>query len=90
MLFLTGCWLVVLVAGVAGALRGATADPLNFAIMLIPGCALLPATNFAVGMLRTTDPQRMGRLWPKTVVFAVAGLVLLVGAGYGLYQMVRS
>lgn len=89
-LFLVGCWLVVLIAAVAGALRGAQVDPLSFVIVLIPGCALVPAAYFAVGMLRTTDPQRVGQLWPKAVGYGAAGLVLLVGAGYSLYQMGRS
>ena len=88
-LFLVGCWLVVLVAGVAGAFRGATLEPLNFAIMLIPGCALVPAAYFAAGMYRTTDPERVRQIWPKVVVYAVAGLVLLFGTAYGLYQMGR-
>ena len=89
-LFLVGCWLVVLIAAVAGALRGATVDPLSLAIVLIPGCALAPAAYFAVGLLRTTDPQRVAHLWPKAAGYGIAGLVLLVGAGYSLYQMGRS
>jgi hypothetical protein len=89
-LFLAGCWLLVLIAGVAGAFRGAKIEPLNFAIMLVPGCALVPAAYFTIGMLRSTDPERVRQLWPKVVVYALAGLVLLFGTAYGLYEMGRS
>lgn len=89
-LFLTGCWLIVLVAAVAGAFRGASVEPLNFAIMLIPGCALVPAAYFAIGLFRTTDPAQMNRLVPKAIVYGVSGLVLLISTAYALYEMSRS
>ena len=84
--FLALCWLVVLIAGVAGAVRGASLDPFNFAIMLIPGCAFAPAAHFAIKLHTTANPERLNQLWLKALIYGGAGLVLLFGAGYGLYQ----
>lgn len=86
-LFLAGCWLIVLVSGVAGALRGASVEPLYFAFLLIPGCAFVPAAYYAVGLHRTADPVQLDRIWPKAIVYGVAGLILLFGAGYDLRIM---
>ncbi|GID98019.1 hypothetical protein ACFQFC_15830 [Amorphoplanes digitatis] len=86
-LFFVGCWLIVLVAGVAGALRGASVEPLRFAILLIPGCAFVPAAYYAVGLHRSDDPGQLDRIWPKAIVYGLAGLVLLFGTAYGLYEM---
>jgi len=89
-LFLTGCWLLVLAAAVVGALRGASVEPLNFALMLIPGCAFVPAAYFAIGLFRTTDPAQLNKLVPKAIVYGVSGLALLFSTAYALYQMSRS
>jgi hypothetical protein len=89
-LFLALCWLMVLVAGVAGAVRGPRLDPLAFAMFLIPGCALLPGAYYAIKLHRSADPREVNRFWPAAVVYGVAGLVLLIGTGYALYAMGRS
>jgi hypothetical protein len=89
-LFLAGCWVVVLVAGIAGALRGASLDPVNFLVALIPGCAFVPAAYFATRLHTTSEPGELDRLWPKTLGYGLAGLVLLIGSGYGLYRMGQS
>lgn len=88
-LFLAGCWLMVLVAGVSGGLRGASVEPWRFIILLIPGCAFVPATYYAIGLHRTSDPGQLDRIWPKAIVYGMAGLVLLFGTAYSLYQMDR-
>ncbi|NMO55204.1 hypothetical protein HH310_28970 [Actinoplanes sp. TBRC 11911] len=84
-LFLVLCWVVVLIAGVAGAAGGASFDPLNVALAVLPGCAFVPAAYFAVRLHTTTDPVQAGRLWPKTLVCGAAGVLLLAGAAYALY-----
>jgi hypothetical protein len=76
---------VVLIAGLAGAARGASFEPLNVAMALIPGCAFVPSAYFAVRLHLTSDPGEISRLWPKTLVYGAAGLVLLIGAAYALY-----
>jgi hypothetical protein len=86
-LFFGGCWLIVLIAGVAGALRGAEADPVRFAILLIPGCAFVPAAYYSIGLHRTADRERVAWLWPRAVVCGIAGLGLLFGLAYSLYRM---
>lgn len=89
-LFLTLCWLIVLIAGVAGGMRGASAPALNFVIMLIPGCAFVPGALLAIQLHRTSDPHRVDQLWRRSAILGVAGLVLLIGAGYALYEMGQS
>ena len=84
-LFLALCWVVVLIALLSGAARGASVPPLNIALALLPGCAFVPATYFAVQLHRTADAEQIGRLWPKTVVYGIAGLVLLFGGAYAVY-----
>jgi hypothetical protein len=86
-LFLVLCWVVVLIAGVAATVRGVSFEPLNIAMALIPGCAFVPAGYFAVRLHLTSDAAQLSQIWPKTLVYGVAGLVLLVGAAYALYQM---
>jgi hypothetical protein len=84
-LFLVLCWVVVLIAGVAGAARGASFEPLNVVLAILPGCAFVPAAYFAIRMHTTSDPAELGKLWPKTLVYGAAGVLLLVGAAYALY-----
>ncbi|MEU8610604.1 hypothetical protein AB0C29_21710 [Actinoplanes sp. NPDC048791] len=84
-LFLTLCWVIVLASLVGGAARGASIPPLNVALALLPGCAFVPAAYFAVQLHRTADAARIDRLWPKTLVYGIAGLVLLFGSAYAVY-----
>ena len=84
-LFLTLCWVVVLIAGIAGAAQGATFKPLNVAFALIPGCAFVPAAYYAVRLHTRSDAEYVNSIWPKALVFGVAGLVLLFGASYAIY-----
>lgn len=83
-LFLALCWLVVLIAGVSGALQGASFKPMNVALAIIPGVAFLPAAFYSVQLHRTSDATQITRLWPKALVFGTVGLALLVGAAYML------
>jgi hypothetical protein len=82
--------MVVLGAAVAAFLRGVSVEPLNFAIMLVPGCAFAPASYFAIGLFRTTDPAQLNKLAPKAIVYGVSGLALLISTGYVLCEMSGS
>lgn len=84
-LFLVLCWVVVLIAGVAGAAQGASFEPLNVVLAILPGCAFVPAAYFAVRLHTTTNPAQVSRLWPKTLVYGTAGVLLLIGAAYAIY-----
>lgn len=86
-LFLAFTWVVVLIAGVSGALRGADLPLLNIAIALVPGCAFVPAAYYSVQLHRVDDRGTLDRLWPKAVIYGVAGMILLFGGAYGLYRM---
>jgi hypothetical protein len=89
-LFLTLCWVVVLIAGVAGAARGASLEALNVVLAVLPGAAFGPAAYFAVRLHTTDDPQQADRLWPRALILGLVGLALLFGAAYGLYQAGQS
>lgn len=86
-LFLVLCWLVVLISGVAGATRGVSFEPLNILVAVLPGVAFVPAAYFAVRLHLTSERAELDRLWPRTLVYGVAGLVLLFGAAYAVYRM---
>src|SRR4051794_24454194 len=86
-LFLAFTWVIVLISGVSGALRGADIPLLNAIIFLLPGLAFGPAAYFAVQLHRTEDKATLDQLWPKALVYGVTGLVLLFGGAYVLYQM---
>jgi hypothetical protein len=86
-LLLAGAWLVVLLAGIGGIINGAAIPWENWGIILIPGCAFVPATYFAVKLHMTTDPEQLKQFLQKAVIYGLAGLVLLIGAGYSLSQM---
>lgn len=84
-LFLTFVWVIVLIVGVAGAFHGADIPLLNIAIALLPGCAFVPAAYYSVRLHRSDDKATIDRLWPKALVYGIAGMVLLIGGAYGLY-----
>lgn len=89
-LFLVLCWVVVLISGVAGAFRGASFEALNVVLAILPGLAFVPAAYFAVRLHMTADPGQVNRLWPRSLILGIAGLVLLFGAAYGIYQAGQS
>jgi hypothetical protein len=89
-LFLALCWLVLLIAGVAGAGGGASYKPLNVAMAVLPGVAFVPAAYFAVRLHLTSDREQLDRIWPRTLVYGIAGLALLFGGTYAIYQMGRA
>ncbi|MBM2623400.1 hypothetical protein JIG36_48690 [Actinoplanes sp. LDG1-06] len=86
-LFFVLCWVVVLISGISGAAQDAEFKPLNVVMALLPGCAFVPAAYFAVRLHLTSDPDALGQIWPKTLVYGVSGLVLLIGSAYAIYQL---
>ena len=89
-LLLAGAWVLVLVGGIGGAARGASLPAFNLAIFLTPGCAFVPATFYAIKLHTTTDPELSRQYMSKTLIYGVAGLVLLLVAMYGLFRMENS
>ena len=87
-LFLAGVWVLVLIAGITGSFRGASIPLMNWAIILVPGCAFVPATYYAVKLqMPKTSGEEVKALWPKAAGYGVAGIALLISAGYSLYRM---
>jgi hypothetical protein len=81
--FLAGCWVLFLAAGIAAALRGSV-GLLQFPLFLIPGCAFGPAVYYALLLHRADASERS---WKYMVVYAVAGVVLMIGSGDALHRM---
>jgi hypothetical protein len=89
-LFLAPCWIMAPVAGIVGATRGTQRDPLILALFLIRGCAFVPAAYYCVQLHRYHDAADLNHVWPKVVVYGVAGLVLLAGTAYSVFAAGRS
>jgi hypothetical protein len=85
-LFFAGCWLLVVFGAVLGLTRGDSFPPLNWIFILLPGTAFVPAVYFAVKLHLIKDPALLRAWWPKTLVYGGAGLVLLFGGAYALFQ----
>jgi hypothetical protein len=82
-LFLAGVWVLFLAAGIATALRGPF-DPIRFPLFLIPGSAFVPAAYYALVLHRGDDSDRS---WKFLAIYAIAGVVLMVGSGNALHQL---
>lgn len=87
MLLFAGCWLLVVFGAAVSLSRGDSIPPLNWIFILIPGGAFVPAVYFAVQLHLADDPERLKLIWPKALVYGVAGVVLLVGGAYALFQV---
>lgn len=78
-LFLAGCWVLFLADSAFQPF-----DPLRFPLFLVPGCAFVPAAYFAIRLHR--DPAS-GPVWRQMIIYAIAGVVLMISSGNALYQM---
>jgi hypothetical protein len=85
-MFFAGCYLLVLFGAIVSAVQGTSIPPLNWAVILIPAGAFVPGTYYALKLHMTRDPEQLRAFWPKTLVYGVAGLVLLFSGAYSLYQ----
>jgi hypothetical protein len=82
-LFVAGVWVLFLAAGIAAALTGPF-DPIRFPLFLIPGCAFVPAAYYAIRLHRGDDSDRA---WKFLIIYAIAGVVLMIGSGNGLHGL---
>lgn len=89
-LFFVLCWVVVLISGISGAARGTSYEALNVVIALLPGLAFVPAGYYAVRLHTTSDADQVTRIWPRTLILGILGLVLLFAATYGIYVAGQS
>ncbi|MEV6487084.1 hypothetical protein AB0M20_00390 [Actinoplanes sp. NPDC051633] len=87
-LLLAGVWVIVLVAGVVLlASSDAEVNPLSWAMILLPGCALVPGAVISLRLLRSDDPEQVSSLWVKSAIYGVAGLVIGIGSFVAIAQM---
>jgi hypothetical protein len=90
-LFLAGCYTLLLVAGVAVLAQGRTDIPLiNLVSALFPGLAFAPAAYYGVKLHTTTDPAKTKALWPKCALYGAIGLALLVATVVVLDQVNKA
>jgi hypothetical protein len=75
-LFLAGVWVLFLAKGSTEPF-----DPIRLPLYLIPGCAFVPAAWYAIRLHRHDHSTRS---WNLLVVYAVAGVVLMIASGAGL------
>ncbi len=76
-LVLVGCWVLLLVVGTITAAGGNSDIPLiNWASIIVPGFALVPAGYYGLKLLRTSNPDEIKVLWPKCALYGVIGLAL--------------
>jgi hypothetical protein len=87
-LVLAGVWVMVLIAGAVSLASSDTeVSPLSWAMILLPGCALVPGAVISLRLLRTDDPDRINDLWVKSAIYGVAGLGIGIGSFVALAQM---
>jgi len=90
-LLLAGIWVMILVAGIAVLAQGQTNVPaLNWATVLLPGCALVPGAYLSLKLLRTQDSEQIRDLWVKSALYGASGLVIGIGALVALVQMQKG
>jgi len=82
-LLLAGVWVLFLAAGIALAFQGPF-DPVRFPLFLIPGCAFVPAAYYAL-LLHRDD--RAEQSWKFLIIYAIAGVVLMIASGDGLHRL---
>jgi phosphoglycerol transferase MdoB-like AlkP superfamily enzyme len=79
-IFLVGIYALVLFGLVVSAVTGNPIPLAGWPAALVPGAAFGYAFIDAVKLHRTTDPATATKLWRRSLLLAVIGTVLLVGA----------
>lgn len=69
---------LMVAAGFIRVFQGDRVPVSTWLLLILPGIAFVPAVRDAVGLHRTTDPARLGLLWKRCGLSAVAGMALLV------------
>jgi hypothetical protein len=62
-------------------------DVLRMALIVVPGCAVVPAVFYAVRLHLASEPKRLADLWRRCAVYAVSGLVLTISAALTFGRM---
>lgn len=75
-LLLAVVWVLFLAAGFRGSF-----DPVRFPLFLIPGCAFVPGAYYAIRLHRADVSDRS---WKLMVIYAVAGVILMIASGNAL------
>ena len=88
-MFFAGCYVLVFLGAIVSVSRGTSVPALNWVVILVPAGAFGPATYYAVKLHTTKNPERLRAYWPRTLVYGLAGLVLLFSGAYSLYQAGR-
>jgi hypothetical protein len=60
---------------------------LRLALIVVPGCAGVPAAFYGVRLHLTSEPTRLADLWRRCAVYAVSGLALTTYAAIAFGRM---
>ncbi|MEU4156463.1 hypothetical protein [Actinoplanes sp. NPDC026670] len=73
-------YFLALLTDVVLLFKGDPPPPIAWLLLIPAGFAFVPGVIDAVNLHRTTDGQRLSRLWRRCGLLGVAGMALLVGA----------
>jgi hypothetical protein len=77
---LTAVYLLGLTAAAVGVARGANRPLVDWVLLAVPAAAFVPATVYAVKVHRTSDLAMTRVAWRWSLLLAVLGTGLLIGA----------
>lgn len=80
-------YLLVLVGGIITLAQHTSVSVITWPLLAIPAAAFGPAVVDAVQLHRTSDPDRMKKLWRRCGLYALIGLVLLIADAVLLNQV---
>jgi hypothetical protein len=78
-LFLAFCYFLLPFGAVVLAFNDDPLPAYRWLLILLPAPVFVPSVVAAVRLQRTSDVEQMKRLWPRSLLLAIAGMALFVG-----------